>query len=180
VNASAPSPAGLDFATLWAEALPYAAFVAEAESNRELWEGVFRVARLPAWASAWAEAHSDELLLLAIAEDWCGDAVNTMPILARFAEAHPQIEVRVLRRDEHPDVMDQYLTNGSRSVPIVIALDAAFQELGHWGPRPSELQAWVMAHKDTMSKEERYREVRRWYAKDKGESTLREVLALIP
>jgi hypothetical protein len=72
--------------------------------------------------------------------------------------------------------MDQYLTNGSRSIPIVIALDENFQEVGHWGPRPTELQAWVMANKGTMPKSELYPQVRKWYARDRGETTLREVL----
>ena len=58
-------------------------------------------------------------------------------------------------------------------------LDADFNELGHWGPRPSELQQWVMENKDSIPKEERYPLVRRWYAEDKGESTLREVLELL-
>ena len=57
-----------------------------------------------------------------IAEDWCGDASNTIPILAKLVEL-PGLELRVLRRDEHPEVMDRYLTDGSRSIPIVIALD---------------------------------------------------------
>ena len=52
----------------------------------------------------------------------------------------------------------------------------AFAEVGHWGPRPTELQAWVLANKDTMPKDARYAEVRRWYARDRGETTLREVL----
>ena len=51
----------------------------------------------------------------------------------------PGLELRVILRDANPEVMDQYLTNGSRSIPIVIALDENFQEMGHWGPaaRPS-------------------------------------------
>jgi hypothetical protein len=176
---TAPTAARLDFATVWAAALPYDRFVDEATANRDLWLGVYRLARLPDWAAEWARARSAPLRLLAIAEDWCGDAVNTMPILARLAEATSQVDLRVLRRDEHPAVMDRYLTNGSRSIPIVIALDEGFVELGHWGPRPAALQAWVMANKDTLPKEDRYREVRRWYAKDRGESTLREVLGLV-
>jgi hypothetical protein len=73
--------------------------------------------------------------------------------------------------------MDRYLTNGSRSIPIVIALDEDFTELGHWGPRPAELQSWVLANRLTLPKTELYPLVRRWYARDHGESTLREVLA---
>jgi hypothetical protein len=116
--------------------------------------------------------------LLVIAEDWCGDASNTVPILARLGDEADCLEMRIIKRDEHPQVMDRYLTNGSRSIPIVIALDQDFHELGHWGPRPSELQAWVMANKDRMPKTELYPETRRWYARDRGETTLREVLAL--
>ena len=72
--------------------------------------------------------------------------------------------------------MDRYLTNGSRSIPIVIALDESFNELGHWGPRPAELQAWVMANRRTLPKAELYPKVRQWYARDRGETTIREVL----
>jgi hypothetical protein len=72
--------------------------------------------------------------------------------------------------------MDQYLTNGSRSIPIVIVLDESFEEIGHWGPRPTELQTWVMANRATMPKTELYPLVRKWYARDRGETTLREVL----
>jgi hypothetical protein len=82
----------------------------------------------------------------------------------------------VIERDANPRVMDQYLTNGSRSIPIVIALDENYQEVGHWGPRPSELQAWVMANRGAMPKSELYPQVRKWYARDRGETTLREVL----
>ena len=112
-----------------------------------------------------------------IAEDWCGDASSTVPVLAKLAANTPGVELRIILRDQHPEVMDRYLTNGSRSIPIVIALDEGFAELGHWGPRPAELQSWVMANRQTVPKTELYPQVRRWYARDHGESTLREVLA---
>ena len=80
-------------------------------------------------------------------------------------------------RDEHPDLMNRYLTDGSRSIPIVIALDPEFQEIGHWGPRPRELQQWVMEElRRGRPKSEIYPEIRKWYARDRGETTLREVL----
>ena len=85
--------------------------------------------------------------------------------------------LRVLRRDEHPELMDRYLTNGSRSIPIVIVLDENLCELGHWGPRPAELQAWVLENRPRVPKAELYPQVRKWYARDRGETTLREILA---
>lgn len=164
----------LDFCALWDQALSYDRFIAEsAAEHLPLWNGVHRTATIPDW-SLHVPGASD-LRLLVLAEDWCGDAANTVPILARWAEAAGS-ELRILRRDEHPEVMDRYLTGTSRSIPIVIVLDRECREVRHWGSRPAELQAWVMAHKDTMSKDDRYREVRRWYARDRGETTLREVL----
>jgi len=165
----------LDFRTLWDSALTFDAFVAASGAHRALWEGIYRIARLPEWAAAAAAPGTRRLLVMA--EDWCGDAVNTVPILARLADTTPGIELRIILRDSNPEVMDQYLTNGSRSIPIVIALDEEFRELGHWGPRPRELQAWVMENRLKVPKAELYPQVRQWYARDRGETTLREVLA---
>ena len=166
-----------DFAGLWDKALPFDEFVAASEKQRGLWEGLHRIAVVPAWAIA-AVPSGVKRKLLVIAEDWCGDASSTIPVVARMAEAVPGLELRIIRRDEHPEVMDQYLSNGSRSIPIVIALDENFRELGHWGPRPGALQAWVMANRLKVPKAELYPQVRTWYAHDRGESTLREVLAV--
>jgi hypothetical protein len=166
-----------DFETLWNIALPYERFVAASEQHKGLWEGIYRIVRVPDWAFQ-AVPLGTRRRLLVIAEDWCGDASSTIPILARFADAAPGMELRVLRRDEHPELMDRYLTNGSRSIPIVIVLDESYRELGHWGPRPAPLQAWVMANRPLVPKAELYPRIRKWYARDRGETTLREVLAV--
>jgi nicotinamidase-related amidase len=118
--------------------------------------------------------------LLVLAEDWCGDASNTVPYVAKLGEQARCLEMRVLRRDEHAEVMDRYLTGTSRAIPIVIVLDEDWHEIGHWGSRPRELQAWVMEARRTTPKEQLYPQIRRWYARDKGETTLREILALLP
>ncbi|HET7023792.1 MAG TPA: thioredoxin family protein [Gemmatimonadales bacterium] len=167
----------LDLRALWDLGISFEQFLAEsAPAHLPLWQGVYRTAVVPAWSLRPSAPPTVRLLVLA--EDWCGDAANTVPIVQKWAEANA-VELRILRRDEHPEVMDRYLTNGSRSIPIVIVLDAEFREVGHWGPRPAELQAWVMAHKNTMEKDARYKEVRRWYAKDRGETTLKEALGAV-
>jgi len=170
----------LDFRALWDQALTYDEFVKQSTEHCALWTGVYRLAHIPAWAFERACERGRKFRLLVLAEDWCGDASNTVPYVAKLgAQAHC-LEMRILRRDEHPEVMDRYLTGTARAIPIVIVLDDQWHEVGHWGSRPTELQAWVMEARKTTPKDELYPQVRRWYAKDKGETTLREILSLLP
>ena len=147
--------------------------------NRELWHGVFERVRLPEELVTAARAVPGGWHLVALSEDWCGDAVNTLPVIARLAD-EAGWDLRVLSRDENPDLMDGHLTNGrSRSIPVVIVYDENFNEVGWWGPRPGEIQAWVMDEGLGVPSPERYKVVRRWYAQDHGRTTLRELLDLV-
>jgi hypothetical protein len=167
------------FAHLWDGALTYERFVRESKQHCEMWTGVYRTARVPEALVAEGAALGRGFRLVAIVEDWCGDASNTVPVVARWAELVPNLELRLLRRDEHPDLMDRYLTGTSRSIPIVVALTDGMEELGRWGPRPAVLQAWVLEKRRAGAGKELYPEIRKWYAQDKGESTLREILAVM-
>jgi hypothetical protein len=170
-----PSSNSTDLATTWQGAMTYEQFVAAAApAHRGLWEAIGHLHRPTDESLALTLPAGSRLLV--IAADWCGDAVNTVPALQNWARAKG-IELRLIDRDSGPPLIDRYLTGTSRSIPIVIVLDPAFRELGHWGPRPQELQAWVQAHRE-MEKSARYKEVRRWYAKDRGASTIREITAI--
>jgi len=175
VTEPAVAPAPPDFSALWTRALTWDGFLEPGMKYYELWDGVYRHVEIPPWAKQ-AASRIPGLRLLVLAEDWCGDAANTVPVLQRLTEEAPGSELRILRRDAYPEVMDRYLTNGGRAIPIAILLDADFRELRHWGPRPAVLQAWMIDHKQMMPSAQRYAYARRWYAQDKGESTLREVL----
>jgi Thioredoxin len=75
--------------------------------------------------------------------DWCGDAMVNLPIFMRLAN-ESLIETRYLIRDENLELMDQYLTNGTaRSIPIIILLDQAGNEIEKWGPRAPKVQELV-------------------------------------
>jgi hypothetical protein len=168
-----------EYAAYYATGVTLADYIARAQKNKELWEGVYRGARVDPEALARAAALPGPRRLLVISEDWCGDAVNTVPVVARLADLAPGLELRVLARDEHPALMDAHLTNGARSIPIVIALDADHALLGSWGPRPAALQRWVLGEGRALDKVERYKEVRRWYARDRGRTVVEEVLGVI-
>ncbi|MBX6333546.1 MAG: thioredoxin family protein [Gemmatimonadaceae bacterium] len=163
----------------YARAMTFAEFVAGAKKNQQLWQDLYRLTVIPPDLRARARALVGRRHLLILVEDWCGDAVNTVPAIVRLAEEAPDVHVRLLTRDANPDVMNAHLTGTSRSIPVVMVLDAAFEECGWWGPRPRELQSWVLSTGLALEKDARYRAIRAWYARDRGRTTLEEVLRLL-
>lgn len=155
------------------------AFLEGVETNRDLWHAVARRASVPDELVIRVEATGQRWHLLVLAEDWCGDAVNVLPFIARLAEGASNLDLRVTGRDANPDLMDAHLTGQSRSVPVVILVDATFTERAWWGPRPRELQDWVLGSGSSMSKADRYRDMRRWYVQDRGTTALNEIVAVI-
>lgn len=155
-------------------------FIAGAEKNRELWQSIHARAVVNDDILDVARQLPAKRHLLVLVEDWCGDAFNSVPWLARLADAvADKLELRVLRRDENLDLMDEHLSpTGGRAIPVVMVLDENFEEIGWWGSRPAELQAWVDETGVALEKSERYRQIRLWYARDRGVSTLTEVLAI--
>ena len=156
--------------------LTFTDFLASARANADLWRVVYARAHVSDAEVARVIATGRQWHLLVLVEDWCGDGVNTVPVMARLAEHNPNLDLRILARDANLDLMDTHLTAGARSIPIVLILDAAYVEQGYWGPRPRALQTWVTTEGRALDKESRYREVRRWYARDHGESTVREIV----
>jgi hypothetical protein len=162
------------------KALTFEQFVDGARKNQDLWRGVYRLAKVPQeYVERVKAVIPGQWHLLVLAEDWCGDAVNSVPLIVRLAEASGNVDVRLLARDKNPDIMDQHLTNGSRSIPVVMVLDEAFEERGSWGPRPHPLQEWMLSTGLQMPSEPRYHEARTWYARDRGLTTLEEVVGLL-
>ncbi|MBP9096893.1 MAG: thioredoxin family protein [Ignavibacteria bacterium] len=116
-----------------------------------------------------------------ITEAWCGDAAQIVPIIGRLAELNKNIELMVILRDENTELMDKYLTNGARSIPMLISLNKNFEEEWHWGPRPRPAQAMVIENKETqaLSFDEIKKQVQLWYAEDKTNTTQLEILKKI-
>ena len=163
----------------YCSAQTFDAFLSGVETNRDLWHAIARRASVPDELIGRVEATGQRWHLLVLAEDWCGDAVNVLPFIAKLADGTANLDLRVLGRDANPDLMDGHLTGQSRSVPVVILLDATFTERGWWGPRPRELQEWVLGSGNSMPKADRYRDIRRWYVQDHGIVVLNEIVAVI-
>lgn len=131
------------------------------------------------------------LVWLTLTEAWCGDAAQIIPVLDQMAANQPHIEHFLILRDEHLDIMDSFLTNGTRAIPVTIVIDKESNEvLGHWGPRPEVLQHQVMDAKvatlAATTEEDRKAiadqakvDAQKWYARDKTLSTQKEVLEML-
>lgn len=125
---------------------------------------------------------------LVLTEGWCGDAAQILPVMNKMAESSSMVELRVIFRDQHLEVMDAFLTNGARSIPKLLVLDSSSHEvLMSWGPRPSEAQQLMLDAKDKVktiedkgAQKEYWNEVKtdlqRWYNKDKTQKTQLEII----
>lgn len=119
---------------------------------------------------------------LVLTEGWCGDAAQTVPVMVKMAAQSTNIELKFVLRDENLDVMDEFLTNGGRSIPKLIILDKATLEvLGDWGPRPAEAQElfWEAKAKSDFNYPQVQKDLQIWYTKDKSLSTQKELVELI-
>ena len=119
---------------------------------------------------------------LVMTEAWCGDAAHSVPVMHVLAALNPLIELRLLLRDENPELMDRYLTNGvSRSIPKLIAIDkATSEELFTWGPRPAPLQTIFARMKgEGIGFHEIKEELQRWYNKDRTAAVQQELATLV-
>ena len=133
---------GLEVNNRFAAAPTFGEFLEGVEAYCGVWYSVSRRSSAPEDLVSMAQALPGHWHLLALAADWCGDALDPIPLIADLADRVEQIELRVVDRDDHPDLMDAHLTDGNRSIPAVIVYDDRFRDLGHWGPRPGPLQEW--------------------------------------
>jgi hypothetical protein len=76
--------------------------------------------------------------------------------------------------------MDQYLTNGGRSIPKLVVRNSEGKDLWNWGPRPATLQAiHSEMKKDQKSFDEINKVLQNWYNHDKGKSFQNEITAIL-
>ncbi|MBS1688388.1 MAG: thioredoxin family protein [Bacteroidetes bacterium] len=118
-----------------------------------------------------------------ITEAWCGDSAQTLSGMQKMQESSlGNITLKIIMRDENLSIMDQYLTNGTRSIPILISVDKQGNELFHWGPRPAPAQKiiidWKADHAG-RSYEDIEKILHTWYAQDKGQTLQEEFLSIL-
>lgn len=127
------------------------------------------------------KSHPQKRTWIVLTEGWCGDAAHIMPIFHKMAEINGQIDLRILLREENPELMNEFLTDGAKSIPKLIMYDAVSKEVtGLWGPRPAPAQnIFLHARAHNIDFEVYEQELQIWYNKDKGQTAVEEILPLM-
>jgi len=119
---------------------------------------------------------------LVITEGWCGDAAQIVPVINKIvSEAPEKFKLKLTLRDKNLPLIDVHLTNGGRSIPVLLILDEAGNLLlPKWGPRPAVLQNLLAEWKtEGVEMPELAEKLHGWYAKDKTAATQQELNELL-
>jgi hypothetical protein len=118
---------------------------------------------------------------LVISEGWCGDAAQILPIIKLMTEVSENIDFKIVLRDENEALMNQFLTNGSKSIPKLLILDENSNVINHWGPRPEAAKNIILDYKANHGIVDETAKIalQKWYLEDKGISTMKEIVELI-
>lgn len=140
-----------------------------------------RTQKIPQEVQNKIKAISRKLYWIVLTEGWCGDAAQSVPILNKLQELNPNIEMKLILRDQNLELMDCYLTNGGRSIPKLIVYDPTVEKvLGTWGPRPTEATKLMTDYKAAhgVIDDEVKLQLQQWYNKDKGNGLMVDIINL--
>lgn len=173
-------------ASFWDVALTWDDWFPEVATKRDIWESNLRRAAVhPDEAARVANLPAPRRVLVFV-EDWCGDAARSVPPIQAALDGRPDVEVRYLPVDRHPEALSgNLLSHGGRSIPLALVADEHGRPLGTWGPRPAPLQALFRKQRAEQGAptgdavDAFYQPIMAWYAKDKGRTTLQELLMIL-
>jgi hypothetical protein len=118
---------------------------------------------------------------IVLTEGWCGDAAQNLPIINKISDLNSNINLRIVLRDEHPELMDKFLTNGGKAIPKLIHVENQYSKIESWGPRPTVATKMVADYKALYGSitPEFKKDLQVWYNKDKGISTIEDMMTFL-
>ncbi len=106
---------------------------------------------------------------LVLTEPWCGDSAQCLPYMAELARLNSNISLRMILRDDNPDIMDQFLTDGKRSIPRLVIFDVNGCQITDWGPRPADAQVVFNDAKEAgLEKKDVLEKLHLFYGRNRG------------
>jgi len=129
------------------------------------------------------QKNSNTYVWLLIGDAWCGDCAQIIPVINKVAEAsNDKISFQIISRDIFPELISSYQTNGANAIPKLLIIEPESLEVTcTWGPRPKPAQEIMLnwkANKDTISWEDFEKDLHLWYARDRGNTIINELVNL--
>ncbi len=124
----------------FSQGFSYPDYMDQIKVNKARFEGFYNGLTLSSEDTAFfkelAQRPDGPAKMLVLGEDWCGDVIRGLPVLARVAEA-AEIPISIFPRDTHADIMDEYLKEGKyMSIPVAVFYTSDHQYICHWIERP--------------------------------------------
>jgi hypothetical protein len=124
----------------FAEGMTYEDFKSQMTRNQERFAANERQFHIDPVDLSVFKSLPEPLSVMVLAEDWCGDVIDNLPILGQIAEESGKLELRIFLRDQNADLMDQYLNLGQfRSIPVFAFFDDHWTEWGRFIERPKSV-----------------------------------------
>ena len=105
------------------EGFSYAEYIDQIKVNKARFEEFYKFQVKPEDASALKELANKKngpAKMLVLGEDWCGDVIRGLPVLARGADA-AGLQIKIFPRDQHHDIMNEFLKEGQwMSIPTAV------------------------------------------------------------
>lgn len=186
----------------WEQGLSLRDFVAQMTVDREAMTCRFEAVQLSTEERVAASALKRPLRVLVMTEDWCGDCLMSLPILARLTEVAPDMKERVFIPTRWLDLQAWFAAKNITDIPIFGFLDEDFQLIGTWVERSKaaneRIKRWKEEHPKTqaikqdasLSKEKRKTrlahiytglktEMETWYAESLQAATVQEIVDIL-
>ena len=121
----------------WDTAVSYKNFLKKAREHVELMKARYNDLQLTETDLETLGSIQNEIRILVIGTDRCGDSAGIIPILARMEDAGPKVQLSILDSDANARYHQQFKVNGKRKTPVVLFLSKDLEELCRWVERPN-------------------------------------------
>ena len=150
--------------------------------NNQRMKRLDKQTKLSEEAVSMASKIDKEFTWLVLTESWCGDAAQTLPVINKFSEASQKIDLKVVLRDENDELMNQFLTDGNKSIPKLIVIEKESKKVvSSWGPRTEKATKMIQDYKEAHGKvdDKIKKDLQVWYNQDKGKHIEKEMISLL-
>lgn len=176
-SASAHSATQAD--SIWALGVSYDDYLASVRRQAALWRSNSELG-LPDTNYAEQAAEFGRWRLLFVAFDGCSDSVHTLPYVAALADAVDGLELRVVEPDDGAPLQERFRSpDGRTATPTLVVLGDDGTIAGCWVEQPTPLQNWWLTEAKSEPDRERFQRKMAWYAEDRGQATLDDVLRVL-